>query len=370
MLYRFKQTPGNHRHFRREFLQLNIQDGRVCLFDLRCKDVLFVMNVSDEPVSSLCFNSGNEDIMYVSAGTEVKAFDLRSNAASWDCLTNFNYNKEEINQLVCDPKSRFLAAADDKGEVKVVDISQQCLYKSLRAGHTNICSSVQFLPWTSWEVVTGGLDSKLIMWDFSKGRPYHTIDLGVPDANNRGAGGQGLNPAFIHSITVPEPDMVDSVGKLFAVGRGDGIINVIDVESELLAASKTKPKKKITKSTKNSSNPSSNDDDNGESDKKGMIYLDYTLGGHTAAASCVAFSMFGEKGKYIISGGNDKSVKVWDWSRGYHSDGGQTSRNNDALLSMNINLTRKVNWLCTTASDSENLIVCDTSKLVKVFSIA
>lgn len=26
--------------------------------------------------------------------------------------------------------------------------------------------------------ITGGLDLKLAMWDFSKGRPYHVIDYG------------------------------------------------------------------------------------------------------------------------------------------------------------------------------------------------
>lgn len=49
--------------------------------------------------------------------------------------------------------------------------------------------------------------------------------------------------------------------------------------------------------------------------------------------------MFGEKGKYIISGGNDKSVKAWNWST--YFDGGQTNSNSD-LLHLNINLTRKV----------------------------
>lgn len=54
--------------------------------------------------------------------------------------------------------------------------------------------------------------------------------------------------------------------------------------------------------------------------------------------------MFGEKGKFIISGGNDKSVKVWDWSKSY--DAGQTSEGND-LLRSNIILRKKVsNIVC------------------------
>lgn len=49
--------------------------------------------------------------------------------------------------------------------------------------------------------------------------------------------------------------------------------------------------------------------------------------------------MFGEKGKFIISGGNDKSVKVWDWLKSY--DGGGTSNGGDILRS-SITLSRKV----------------------------
>nr|GMD93149.1 WD repeat-containing protein 53 [Ipomoea batatas] len=53
-------------------------------------------------------------------------------------LESYNYNKDEINQIVCTPNSSFLAAADDSGDVKVIDIRQQCLYRTLRAGHTSV----------------------------------------------------------------------------------------------------------------------------------------------------------------------------------------------------------------------------------------
>lgn len=57
-------------------------------------------------------------------------------------------------------KGTFLAAADDSGEVKIVDLATGSVFKTLRGVHTNICSGVQFHPKKSWEVVTGGLDAK------------------------------------------------------------------------------------------------------------------------------------------------------------------------------------------------------------------
>ncbi|KAL0305602.1 UNVERIFIED_CONTAM: hypothetical protein Sradi_5977500 [Sesamum radiatum] len=319
------------------------EDGRVCWYDLRCKDMLFSMDVGNgDAVSALCFKPGNEDIIYVSVGNEVKCFDLHM-TSSWKQLESYSYSKDEINQIACHPKSSFLAAADDAGDVK-------------------ICSSVQFLPWRSWEVITGGLDSKLVMWDFSRGRPNKIMDFG-----SGGDSGQCCNPAFVHALVVPDLDIVDKVGKVCVVARGDGVVNIINIESELAALkSKMSTKPKLGSKSNPRSRSSAADSQSADQNDRNLC-LDYSVGGHVAAVSSVAFSMFGEKGKFIISGGNDKSVKVWNWSK-YRDDSGQTSSGNE-LLSSSISLSRKVNWLCTTPADSENLVVCDTSKVVKVYSV-
>ncbi|GAV57597.1 WD40 domain-containing protein/Cellulose_synt domain-containing protein [Cephalotus follicularis] len=342
------------------------EDGCVCWFDMRCKDVLLVMDVSKEPISSLCFKPGNEDIVYVSSGKEVKCFDLHM-PISWKPLESYSYNKDEINQIACNSKSSFLACADDGGDVKIVDIHQKCLYKTLRAGHTSICSSVQFIPWRPWEVITGGLDSKLVIWDFSKGRACKIVDFGLPDMNGSSNVVQCFNPAFVHSITVPDVDMLNKSDKICVVARGDGAVDVINIESEfasIKSKGSTKPQKG-SQSVPKDSTPAADSQIQDQNGRK-RLHLDYTLGGHTAAVSCVAFSLFGERGKFIISGGNDKSVKVWDFSR-YH-EVEHTSSNSD-LLCLNINLNKKVNWLCTTPAESENLVVCDTTKVVKVYSV-
>ncbi|KAG6419259.1 hypothetical protein SASPL_121475 [Salvia splendens] len=206
--------------------------------------------------------------------------------------------------------------------------------------------------------ITGGLDSKLALWDFSKGRPNKIMDFG-----SGGNAGQCYNPAFVHALVVPDLDFVDSVGKICVVARGDGVVNVINLEPEHAAQkSKNTSKPKMgTKSQLKEDSPTVDQNDRN-------LHLDYSKGGHVAAVSSVSFSTFGEKGKLIISGGNDKSVKVWDWMKS-HDGGGQTSNGSSDIVCSSITLSRKVNWLCTTPSDSENLVVCDTSKLVKVYTI-
>ncbi|CAN6858603.1 unnamed protein product, partial [Brassica oleracea] len=317
------------------------EDGCVCWFDLRCKDVQFTIDVGTEPVSSLCFKTGNEDILYASHGNEIKSFDVHMlSAGSWKPLESYSYNKDEVNQVVCNGRSSFLASADDSGDVKIIDVGQKCLYKTLRAGHTSICSSVQFIPWRPWEVITGGLDAKLVLWDFSKGRSQKIIDFSSDNS------GQCLNPAFVHSIAVPEMDMVGKLDKICAVARGDGIVDLINIESEL-------SRKGASKGCGSSSSSRNN--------VAKRVCLDYSVGGHKAAVSCVAFSQFQEKGRFLISGGNDKTVKIWDCVRCLDSD----NNDNRDLLHLNIDLSKKVNWLCTNQSDSENLVVCDTTRVVK-----
>jgi len=52
--------------------------------------------------------------------------------------------------------------------------------------------------------------------------------------------------------------------------------------------------------------------------------------------------MFGERGKFLISGGNDKLVKVWNWS--LYLDAGLSEDHNNDILHLNIEVPRKVSF--------------------------
>ncbi|CAO2181312.1 unnamed protein product [Urochloa humidicola] len=338
------------------------EDGCICWFDLRTKDVLLTIEAASKPLSSICFKPGNEDFVYASAGNEILSFDVRMGPQSKP-LETYNYNRDEINQIAVSSKG-FLAAADDSGDVKIVNTIQKCLYKRLREAHTSICSSVQFIPWRPWTAITGGLDSKLAAWDFSKGRTLFSIDYGSPELQNgssSSSAGQCFNPAFVHSIAVSEEGILGGLYKVCAVARGDGAVDVVDLEYELVPA-KSKGHPRAAISTMSSKRTDLGDGSSNQSQVR-RIHLDYTMDGHTAAVSCVAFSAFGEKGKFLVSGGNDASVKIWDWSKGFSSE-----TNSNAELVLDIDVKKKVNWLCTSPTDADNLIVCDTSKVVKVYN--
>lgn len=338
------------------------EDGCLCWFDLRTKDVILTIEATNKPISSICFKAGNEDFVYASAQNEILSFDVRMGSQSKP-LETYNYNRDEINQIAVSSKG-FLAAADDSGDVKIVNTTQKCLYKRLREAHTSICSTVQFIPWRPWTVITGGLDSKLAVWDFSKGRTLFSIDYGSPELQNgssSSSAGQCFNPAFVHSVAVSEEGILGGLYKVCAAARGDGAVDVIDLEYEL-APAKSKGPSRAGASTMSSKRTDLGDGSSNQTQGK-RIHIDYTMGGHTAAVSCVAFSAFGEKGKFLVSGGNDASVKLWDWSKGFSSE-----TNNTSELVLDIDVKKKVNWLCTAPTDSDNLIVCDTSKVVKVYN--
>uniref|UniRef100_A0A0D9Y4Z4 Uncharacterized protein n=1 Tax=Oryza glumipatula TaxID=40148 RepID=A0A0D9Y4Z4_9ORYZ len=305
------------------------------------EDVLFTMEATNQPISSMCFKAGNEDLVYASAGNKILSFDVRMGPQAKP-LDTYNYNRDEINQIAVSSKG-FLAAADDSGDVKIINTIQKCLYKRLREAHTTI---------------TGGLDSKLAVWDFSKGRTLFSIDYGSPEMQNGSSGGQCFNPPFVHSIAVSEEGILGGSYKVCAVARGDGAVDVVDLEYEL-APAKSKGLPRMADLSLTSKRTDIGDGCGSQRQGK-RIHLDYTVGGHTSSVSCVTFSAFGEKGKFLVSGGNDSSIKLWDWSKGFFSE-----TNNSAELVLDI----KVNWLCTTTTDSDNLIVCDTSKVVKVYNL-
>ena len=111
---------------------------------------------------------------------------------------------------------------------------------------------------------------------------------GSPELQNgssSASAGQCFNPAFVHSVAVSEEGILGGLYKVCAVARGDGAVDVVDLEYEL-APAKSKGPSRAGGSTMSSKRTDLGDGSSNQTQGK-RIHIDYTMGGHTAAVSCV-----------------------------------------------------------------------------------
>ncbi|KAG5442942.1 WD repeat-containing protein 53 [Clonorchis sinensis] len=80
-------------------------------------------------------------------------------------LDKSDVNEDEVNCIdVLKGESR-LAAADDSGAVQIFDTSSGEVVRTLKK-HDNICSVAKFRPMRSWQLISGGLDCRVIVSDW------------------------------------------------------------------------------------------------------------------------------------------------------------------------------------------------------------
>lgn len=239
-------------------------DGEVCLWG-RSGNLEHKIHTSADDCTSVWISKCTDNIFYVSSGTAVKVYDERNLQQS---LENYQFNEDEINQIVLDEKENFLAACDDSGEIKVISLQEKRLYKTLRKKHTNICSTVCFRQKRPWEIFTGGMDCNLIHWDYSRPKCLNQFNMQeVQDASSE-LGAYMVNPPFVHHLSA-SPD-----GRFLACGLENGFVSVFDTT-----------KKHISEV--------------------------FTLRAHTQGVSQVHFI----SDQKLITGGNDCVIVEWDLNK-------------------------------------------------------
>ena len=239
------------------------EGGEIRLWSLDGSGVQQVTCSSTNDVTSLCCSTSNPDVFYAAVAENICVYDCRK---LLEPTHVFQFNEEEINQITLNRKESYLATADDTGHVKIVDVVEKKLYKTLRK-HTNISSSVTFHPQRQWDLFTGGYDSKLIQWDYSRSRATCVVDMSEVGTVDEPEGPYLLNPPFIHSVAI------SASGGLLACGTENALIQVFSVS------------------------------------KRGLELVG-TLRGHTQGVSQVYFPESDDN--VLVSGGNDGMVHFWD----------------------------------------------------------
>ena len=174
---------------------------------------------STNDITCICSSDDNPNALYVACETSIIVTDLRKLPS---IIHKFNFNEEEICSLSIHSNNQYLAACDDSGQVKIVNLETKCLYKTLRK-HTSICSSVVFLPNRSKELFSAGYDNQLLRWNYTKNKAHTCIDVThhiLSDFSDRDSAVHAQ--PFIHKIDITKD------GCMIACGTEDGLVHLLD----------------------------------------------------------------------------------------------------------------------------------------------
>ncbi|XP_038162337.1 WD repeat-containing protein 53 isoform X1 [Cyprinodon tularosa] len=227
-----------------------------------------------EDVTSATFSPAGSAHLYVSHGDTVSVFDPRNLKVPVEDFQSAG--EEEINALALNETGSSLAVADDSGAVRILEIPGGKVCRSLRR-HTNICSSVAFRPQRPNNLVSVGLDMQVILWGLQKTRPLWTLNLQdmaeEEDDHQQQRPGQLFNPPLAHCVSV------SSCGNILGCAAEDGRVHLMRIGS----GSKLK--------------------------QQGAVKA------HTQGASQAHFIPFLSHPYWMVTGGNDGRVALWDLSK-------------------------------------------------------
>uniref|UniRef100_A0A8C8R5B3 WD repeat domain 53 n=1 Tax=Pelusios castaneus TaxID=367368 RepID=A0A8C8R5B3_9SAUR len=219
-----------------------------------------------DDVTCVVFSPASPSRLYISHGEIISILDVRSLKEPVEC---FHLNEEEINCLSVNETDSVLAAADDSGTIKIVDLENKKVSQSLKR-HSNICSSVAFRPQRPQSLVSCGLDMKIMLWTLQKARPLWTMTLQESEAEEaeQQSAGQFFNPPLAHSLSIA------ACGNVFSCGAEDGKIRIFRVT--------------------------------GVKFEQELAFKGHTLG--------VSQVLFLPEAYWLLTGGNDGKVLLWDVS--------------------------------------------------------
>ncbi|KAI8982429.1 WD40-repeat-containing domain protein [Mycotypha africana] len=151
---------------------VSLKEDNTCrIWDLKLNKVIKAIKGLSEPVMLFSFKVVLK---------HVYTYDLRTkDIILTEPVRRYEFSNDEINSIDVSDNDKFLATADDEGAVHIIDLCSHKIFKKTTKKHSNICMSVKFRPKKSWDVWSGGMDSYLFEWDFSRGSPKHVYDMSM-----------------------------------------------------------------------------------------------------------------------------------------------------------------------------------------------
>ncbi|GJE90788.1 WD40 repeat-like protein [Phanerochaete sordida] len=209
-------------------LAVGSDDGSVRIYELPAPKVAKAVRGLGQDVASVCWvqpKSADRAALWVGSGPVAYLFDLASTKLVLqpaDAVRRVRLGEDDedvVNELSVNEARKTLAFGTDAGTVGVVELSSLAVTR-MRTAHTNISSSVKFVPDRPSELFSGGFDSALIHFDYKQNTVLSRLDI----ASAPPTSGVSMSPPFILSTAVSPSGVVAATtadGRLWIGGGGD-----------------------------------------------------------------------------------------------------------------------------------------------------
>jgi WD40 repeat protein len=217
--------------FHEEHLLASGSDDRSArIWDTRTnKSVRCVLGCFSGSVESICFDRFEDRKIYCSSGRDLYAFDLRCErvmlsapSQSWPGIAT-----DDVSSIKSSGATSQLAFSDDNGALTVFspNAPTSSPLKQFPDTHKSILSSLSYRPPAYDEIVSGGFDCRVSIWNAFEERTRVSANLSDPSAllgkTGNEAPQQFFNPAFVHGV-----DYICN-GELIACALGDGSVRIL-----------------------------------------------------------------------------------------------------------------------------------------------
>jgi len=118
-------------------------------------------------------------------------------------------------------KSKILAMLNERGDIRVYDISKSSEIASFPSQHTAPAKVLRFSPVNKSLIVTGGLDKRINFYDFSKQQQIGTITSTLGGILNLSLSGDGITLAAVVSTGVVLLYDIPSFQALYSISSAD-----------------------------------------------------------------------------------------------------------------------------------------------------
>lgn len=293
-----------------------------------CDGNSLLCTVAAPNITCVCQNPRDQHQLAVSVSSSVACYDVRNLSIP---VQVYSYNSDEINEVCFHPTGPYISACDDAGEVKVINTDTHRLFKTLSGHHSNLCTCAKFLPRKPWEVVSGGMDCKVVRWDFSRPRRIGEVFTQCASEEVQSEN-LFINPPMVHSLDTWTSN------HCVVCGLGNGIVAVYEIKGKEIIS-------------------------------KCMSSIHSAM---VACVCCLERMEAGENMYYIVSGGIDRKIVL---SHMVERKERANSANKKISLSAvylepvsEIQHCSKVNWICLD-STGNNVYVADQTSAVSVYKL-